>query len=118
MLPPLERALVTAQRFVKLANEIDGESAGDAEGGPRLGDKQLSEASVAALLKRDGEAVRAFESLQTWYRPVDTLATRERRMRAVAPNRPRRPSDDRARDSILWRAVDDSAAHGPFHFLW
>ena len=78
LLVPLERTLVAAQRFVELANEHAGDGDGDPKRGLFVGDKYLSEASLAALSSRDVEAVRAFESLQTWYRPAVALWTRDR----------------------------------------
>lgn len=69
MLAPLGRALVAAQRFVELAKDLPDEP----ECKVAVGGKQLSAATIDVLAQKDLEAVRAFLSLELWYRPAVAL---------------------------------------------
>jgi hypothetical protein len=83
MLLPLERALEAAQRLVAMVNERhvdppDEDEPSDPEDGMYVGEHHLSNDEILGLADRDLEAVRAFQSLEIWYRPIAAVATRDR----------------------------------------
>ncbi len=75
IIAPLTHALTSAKRLIALAaNEPEHE--GEDEPALWVGDKGLGAASIEKLGELDGEALDAFASLETWYRPFVATLTR------------------------------------------
>jgi hypothetical protein len=73
IIAPVTHALRSAKRLVELAAaEPDAEDAAVLW----VGDKGLDDAAIERLGDKDGEAVDAFASLETWYRPFVAALTR------------------------------------------
>jgi hypothetical protein len=75
IIAPLTHALSSAKRLVPLA-AAEPEDEEEAEPMLRVGDKALGAAAIERLGELDGEALDAFASLETWYRPFVAALTR------------------------------------------
>jgi len=73
MIPPLTHALGSAKRLVELAAAEPEE---EDEAVLWIGRKGLGSESIEKLGEQDGEALDAFASLETWYRPFVAAMTR------------------------------------------
>ncbi|HEY2516517.1 MAG TPA: hypothetical protein VGI39_36860 [Polyangiaceae bacterium] len=73
ILAPLGRALVSAARFVDLAAKVPSS---DKAGLPFF-DRMLDERALDRIAKKDPEALDAYISLDTWYRPAVATWSRE-----------------------------------------
>lgn len=90
LVEPVARAVVSARRFVELAERYPDEP-GAMEGDDdavEVGERTLSGESLAAIADEDDDAVASYFALDTWHHPVLTAWTRHTDSLAAAQSDP------------------------------